>query len=286
MSGDTAVGSAYSAGAETLKRAGIVSAAAEMRTLLSELTGIPPLEIPLSRRRLTSNEAACLKNLIVRRAGHEPLQYILGKAYFYDLELEVAPAVLIPRPETELLVEWVLRELPPGGELLDLGTGSGAIALAVAKHRVDAQITAADLSADALAVAERNADKNGLSGIHFVRSDLFSAFTGAAFDLVAANLPYVPESDRGDLDPEVRDHEPGLALFAGADGFDLLGRAGREAAGFLRPGGKAIFELDPRQAGRMSALLAASGFACEVIRDLAGRERFVAGALPSASNRR
>ena len=286
MFGDAAVGSAYSAGTETLKRAGIVSAAAEMRTLLSELTGIPPLEIPLSRRQLTSDEAAYLKDLLDRRAGHEPLQYLLGKAYFYDLELEVAPAVLIPRPETELLVEWVLRELPPGGELLDLGTGSGAVAVAVARHRPDAKIAAADLSPEALAIAERNAGKNGVSAIRFVRSDLFFAFSGAAFDLIAANLPYVPERDRDGLDPEVRDHEPALALFAGADGFDLLERAGKEVAGFLRPGGKAIFELDPRQAGRMSALLAASGFACEVLRDLSGRERFVAGTLPCAPKRR
>ena len=273
------VGSAYSSGVETLKRAGIVSAAAEMRTILSELTGISPLEIPLSHRELTAGEREKLKTVLDRRVMHEPLQYILGKAYFFDLELEVSPAVLIPRPETELLIEWVLEKLPQNGKLLDLGTGSGAIALAVAKHRPDAAVTAADLSAAALAVAERNAEKCGVSGLRFVRSDLFSALAGECFDLVAANLPYVPEADRAELTPEVRDHEPGLALFSGTDGFDLLDRAGREVAAHLAPEGKAIFELDPRQTKRMSALLAASGFVCETLRDLAGRYRFVAGTL-------
>ena len=273
------VDSAYTSGVETLTRAGVGSAAAEMRTILSELTGLSPLEVPLSHRELTCGEQAELRAILDRRMNREPLQYILGKAYFFDLELEVAPAVLIPRPETELLVEWVLRQLPRNGKLLDLGTGSGAIALAVARHRPDAEVTAADLSAAALAVAERNGLKCGVSGIRFVRSDLFSALADATFDLVAANLPYVPETDRAGLIPEVRDHEPGSALFAGADGFDLLERAGREVAAHLGSGGKAIFELDPRQAERMSALLASSGFACEVIRDLAGRNRFVAGTL-------
>ena len=276
------VGSAYTSGAETLKRAGIVSGAAEMRTILSELTGLSPLEVPLSQRKLAPGEQTRLEAILDRRAKHEPLQYILGKAYFFDLELEVTPAVLIPRPETELLVEWVLQKLPRNGKLLDLGTGSGAIALAVAKHRPDAAVTAADLSPAALAVAGRNAGKCGVTGIRFVRSDLFSALADETFDLVAANLPYVPEADRAALAPEVRDHEPGLALFAGADGFALLERAGREAAAHLSSGGRAIFELDPRQAGRMSELLTASGFACEVIRDLAGRDRFVAGVLSRA----
>ena len=273
------VGTAYSSGAETLTRAGIVSAAAEMRTILSELTGLSPLEIPLSHRELTADELEKLKNILARRVKNEPLQYILGKAYFFDLELEVSPAVLIPRPETELLVEWILEKLPRNGKLLDLGTGSGAIALAVAKHRPDAAVVAADLSAAALAVAERNGLKCGVPGLRFVRSDLFSAFTGETFDIVAANLPYVPEADRAALTPEVRDHEPGMALFAGADGFDLLDRAGREVAKHLGSGGRAIFELDPRQAERMATLLAASGFGCETLRDLAGRNRFVAGTL-------
>ena len=272
-------GTAYASGVETLKRAGIVSAAAEMRTILSELTGLSPLEVPLSHRKLADGERARLKTILDRRVKREPLQYILGKAYFFDLELAVAPAVLIPRPETELLVEWALRKLPRNGKLLDLGTGSGAIALAVARHRMDARITAADLSPDALIVAERNAGKCGVSGIRFVRSDLFSAFAAETFDLVAANLPYVPEADRAGLDPEVADREPGMALFAGEDGFALLERAGRDVASFLAPGGKAIFELDPRQAERMTMLLTESGFACETIRDLAGRDRFVAGTL-------
>ena len=276
------VGSAYTSGVETLKRAGVVSAAAEMRTILSELTGLSPLEIPLSHRELARDEQTRLEAILDRRAKHEPLQYILEKAYFFDLELEVSPAVLIPRPETELLVERVLEKLPRNGKLLDLGTGSGAIALAVAKHRPDARITAADLSPAALAVAERNVKKCGVSGIRFVLSDLFSAFADETFDVVAANLPYVPETDRAALAPEVRDHEPGAALFAGADGFDLLERAGREVAAHLAPGGEAIFELDPRQAERMSALLTASGFACETLRDLAGRNRFVAGTVIGA----
>lgn len=263
---------------EVLERAGVETPSADARLLLSELFSLSPAEVPMSEREIAGDKAKLLEEALRRRAAREPLQYILGRAYFYDIELEVTPAVLIPRPETELLAEWAVSELPERGKLLDLGTGSGAVALAVAHARPDVRVIAADLSPAALEVAERNRRRLGCANVELVISDLFSAFApDETFDVVAANLPYVPESDRAALAPEVLLHEPETALFAPGDGMAVMLRAAAELGARLVPGGSAGFELDPRQAAAVCAAFEAAGLTAAVRRDLAGRERFAIG---------
>ena len=264
-------------GSAALAKLSVESPEAEARLLLAEVCALPLAEPALSNRPATAAEVEKFREFLRRRADREPVQYILGKAYFYDLELEVSPAVLIPRPETELLVDRMIETLPQGGTLLDLGTGSGAIALAVARHRPDVRVTASDLSAAALEVARRNAYKVGAKNVEFVLSDLFSSLAGRRFDAVAANLPYVPEEDRPQLAPEVALREPATALFAADGGLAVMNRALAELVEHLAPGGRAIFELDPRQAAAVSEKLEALGFAAAIRCDLTGRERFVEG---------
>ena len=281
MTRGTTVGGRYLPVVEALRNSGSESPEAEARLLLGGLFSLSSVEIPLSERVLAPTEEAVLEDALRRRLAHEPMQYILGKAYFYDLELEVTPAVLIPRPETELLVEWVLETLPKRGRLLDLGTGSGAVALAAAHGRPDAQVVALDISSAALEVAERNRTRLGCANVELRLSDLCAALSpDERFDVAAANLPYVPEEDRPLLAPEVAEHEPGTALFVPGDGAGVMLRAIRELVPHLVPGGAAGFELDPRQAPGICRALEAAGFIdVAVRRDLAGKERFVTGRL-------
>jgi release factor glutamine methyltransferase len=266
----------FANGVAELEKLGVESAASEVKLLLSDACGASPAEAAFSDRAATAEETERFRWFLRRRLGGEPVQYVLGHAYFYDLDLEVSPAVLIPRPETEVLVDRVLEKLPEGGALLDLGTGSGAIALSVARRRRDARVTAADVSEAALEVARRNASRIGAE-VEFVLSDLFSGLAGRRFDVVAANLPYVPEEDRPLLAPEVALREPAVALFAPDGGFAVIGRALKALPEHLVPGGFAIFELDPRQAARAAETLERLGFAAGIRRDLAGRERFAEG---------
>lgn len=259
--------------------AGIETPAVDAERLIAETAGFPRAELFLrGEEPVPEPLAEAVLRLAERRTAREPLQYLTGRAAFMDLELEVTRDVLIPRPETELLVEWAVRRLPEGGSLLDLGTGSGAIALSVAATRPDVAVTGVDLSPAALRVAERNRRRCRLERVRLLESDLFSAVAGEKFDLVAANLPYVTEEEYPTLSPEVREFEPRLALVAGDGGMALIARAVRDLAGFLTPGGKAIFELSPPQAPRLERMFAETGaFAgIEVIQDYTRRDRFVA----------
>ena len=261
-----------------LTAAGIPAVEAESRRLLEAAAERPFFELELDPAfRLAPEARRRLDAWLARRLRREPLQYILGRASFRDLELEVTPAVLIPRPETELLVDWALERLGAGGTLLDLGTGSGAIALAVATECPAARVTAVDLSAAALEVARRNARRCGAGErVEFLLSDLFSALAPERrFEVICANLPYVTEEEFPGLEPEVRDHEPRLALVAPDAGLALMARAAAELPHRLAAGGAAIFELSPPQAPVLAARLAAAGFLVGVRRDLAGRDRFV-----------
>ena len=215
-----------------------------------------------------------------RRADGEPLQYLLGTAPFRDLMLKVDPRALIPRPETELLAGWLIRHAPPRGSILDLGCGSGAIALAVASERPDLSVTAADISRDALDLAMENAESCRITGVEFILSDLFSALDRRKFSLIGANLPYVSPAEYPDLPDEVRRFEPKLALTAPEAGFALIRQTIADAPRHLLPGGGIILELSPPQASEAVELLAANGFEPSVIRDLCGRDRFAAGVLP------
>ncbi len=232
--------------------------------------------------RLRPRQQEDLLLLLARRLGGEPMAYILGRRAFYDLELAVTPAVLIPRPETELLVEAALERLQPEApcRLLDLGTGSGAIALALARHRTEALITAVDRSAEALAVARANARRLGLGHVRFVLSDWYAALAGEVFDLIVANPPYVAEDDPHLQRGDVR-FEPAQALRAGPDGLAAIRVIVAGAPAHLRPGGWLLLEHGHDQAAASQTLLAAAGFeAVFTLSDLAGLPRVSGGRLP------
>ena len=213
-------------------------------------------------RTISLDEQATYQRLILRRLTNEPIQYITGEQEFYGIALQVTPAVLIPRPETELLVEAVLGEMPREGGLriLDVGTGSGAIAIALAQHLPSARITAVDCSRAALEVATANAARHGLGGrIRFVEADLLDGLEGLAaaekFDAVVSNPPYVPAGERETLHPQVKDYEPARALFAGVDGLDVYRRLIPQAWDALKPEGLLALELGHGQRDALAALL-------------------------------
>jgi release factor glutamine methyltransferase len=212
-------------------------------------------------RELTPGEQAVYEDTITRRLRHEPIQYITGQQEFYGLLLNVTPAVLIPRPETEHLVEAVLKLLPTNRPLkiADIGTGSGAIAIALAVHLPNAEIVALDISTEALAIAAANAREHDLADrIRFLQSDLLSALNdeAEAFDAVVSNPPYVAETDRATLHPQVRDHEPATALFAGETGLDIYRRLVSEAHNALKPNGLLALEIGYGQQQALIDLLA------------------------------
>ncbi len=214
---------------------------------------------------LTPAQQAAYDALVQRRLANEPIQYITGEQEFYSLALRVTPAVLIPRPETEQLVEAVINEMKQAEldfkqslRILDVGTGSGAIAIALAHHLLRAHVTAVDLSAAALEVAASNAARHGLaSRIRFVASDLLDALPPdkLPFDVIVSNPPYVPTADRASLHPQVRDHEPAAALFAGPDGLDVYRRLIPQARAALRPNGLLALEIGHGQREAMASLL-------------------------------
>jgi len=207
------------------------------------------------------SDAIRFHEFIGRRLTGEPIQYILGEAEFYGLPFRVAPAVLIPRPETEHLVEKALHAAASLSSLriLDIGTGSGAIAVAVAHQLAQASVTAIDLSPEALAVAEENARRNGVP-IRFLQGDLFAPVSGEAFELILSNPPYIPTADRDTLSVEVREHEPSLALFAGEDGLGIYRRLIPAAYEHLVPGGFLLLEIGYGQGPAVGELLRESQF--------------------------
>jgi release factor glutamine methyltransferase len=214
-----------------------------------------------------------------RRANGEPVAYITGHGGFWSLDLEVTPATLIPRPETELLVELALQRLPDDDacSVADLGTGSGAIALAIARERPHAQVVATDASADALAVARRNAQRHAINNIAFVHGDWLAPLAGRQFELIVSNPPYIETADphlgQGDLR-----FEPIGALASGLDGLDDIRRIVRDAPARLHPGGWLLFEHGWNQGEASRALLQEAGYA-EVFtaQDLERRDRVSGG---------
>jgi release factor glutamine methyltransferase len=218
-----------------------------------------------SERALTPAQQSAYDALISRRLANEPIQYITGEQEFYSLALRVTPAVLIPRPETEQLVEAVLAEMNSVEldrtqplRILDVGTGSGAIAIALAFHLPHAQITAVDLSAAALEVAAANSARHALADrIRYLKSDLLDAFPPdeAPFAAIVSNPPYGPTADRASLHPQVRDHEPAAALFAGPDGLDIYRRLIPQTRAALQPNGLLALEIGHNQREAIASLL-------------------------------
>ena len=242
-------------------------AARDAALLLRHALGIShAVQLAAPERTLTPAQQATFDALILRRLTNEPIQYITGEQEFYGLTLRVTPAVLIPRPETEQLVEAVINEMKQAEldssrplRILDVGTGSGAIAIALARHLPHAQITAVDLCAAALEVAAANAARHGLTNrIRFVQSDLLDALPPdeLPFDVIVSNPPYVPTADRDSLHPQVRDHEPAAALCAGPDGLDIYRRLIPQARSALRPNGLLALEIGHGQRDVIAALLA------------------------------
>ena len=267
--------------AGVLAERGFEQARLESELLLAGVLGLKRLDLYLQHDRpLTESELERYRSAVRRRLKREPVQYILGTAAFRSLELHVDARVLIPRPETEVLagavLEWSRRQAR-WGTALDIGTGSGAIALSLAAEGEYERVVASDVSRDALDVARRNAAGVGTGDrVEFREGSLFDVVgEGERFDVIVSNPPYVAESERSGLAAEVVDHEPGTALFAGPDGLAVIGRLIAGAADRLRPGGLLALEMGAGQATAVLALLAASGrfVSPRVERDLAGRER-------------
>lgn len=246
--------------------------------LLSEVLGVSRLEMLLNKRReLTEAEAAAYEALLVRREGREPLQYILGSQSFMGFSLKTDSRALIPRNDTEALCEEALKYVRPGGRVLDLCTGSGALAAAIKKLRPGAEVWAADISEAALSLAKENAERLGAE-VKFVRGDLFSAVDGEKFHVIVSNPPYIPESLRGRLQAEV-EREPALALFAGDDGLDFYRRIVQEAPAHLLPGGRLCLEIGDGQGDAVKALLYEEFADIQILNDLNGLPRVVSAAV-------
>lgn len=231
-------------------------------------------------REVPAEVAARFAADLARRRAGEPVAYILGRQGFWSLDLEVAPATLIPRPDTELVVETALALLPArDAAVLDLGTGTGAIALALAAERPAWRLTGVDRVAEAVELAERNRRRLGLGNATFLQSDWFSALDGRRFELIASNPPYIAADDPHLVLGDLR-FEPASALVAGADGLDDIRRIVAAAPDHLAAGGWLLLEHGFEQAGAVRALLAAGGFVeVHSRRDLGGHERISLGRL-------
>jgi len=232
------------------------------------------------------SDRASFRDLVKRRASGEPVAYLIGRKSFWQLELEVDDRAMIPRPETEVLVEEALEELPAGEarSVTDVGTGTGAVALALARERPDLRIAATDISADALELAGRNIERHGFDDrIELFHGDLFGALPERwkSPDAIVSNPPYVPEEDRGELSIEIRDHEPDRALFAGTDGLAVLNGLIEGAAEVLAPGGWLFVEIGASQGDAVAERFERAGFReVEVRPDYDDRDRVVRGRTP------
>lgn len=251
--------------------------AMEARILIAHALQLSRVQlITQSERSLNSDEAMRLSALFQRRIGGEPIAYILGEREFYGLMLHTSPDVLIPRPETELLVELALERLPTHGRVLDMGTGSGAIAVAIAHARADAIVTALDVSEAALAVARRNAARHQ-ARITFLQSDWYRALQDEQFDIVVANPPYIESADPHLMQGDLR-FEPVDALTDHADGLSALRTIVSGAMHHLPPGGWLMMEHGYDQAAVVRELLIRQGFRdVQSWKDLAGIERVSGG---------
>jgi release factor glutamine methyltransferase len=266
------IGTVLERARSSLAEAGVETPRLDAELLIAEVLGVGRERLVLDRDEPVGSEAERrFAQLVRRREAREPVAYILGRRDFRRLTVAVDRRVLIPRPETELLVEVGL-ELPEGWRVLDVGTGSGAVALALADERPDLVVRGLDISAAALDVARANAERLGLD-VDFAQADLLD---NARYDAVLANLPYVP--DGAALEPEITAYEPSCALYAGSDGLEEIRRLVSALAESGRPLPLVALEISPEQATAVSEMLARAGYrAREVRRDLAGHERVVVG---------
>jgi release factor glutamine methyltransferase len=266
--------------AERLDSEGVLPARLDAELLVAHVLGVSRTALAAERNReLTAAEQERVAELVARRATREPLQYVVGEWGFRRLTLTVDDRALIPRPETETVVERCLALLRgvDAPLVLDVGTGSGAIALAIADEHPGAQMTGIDVSEDALSLARENATRTGVE-VELLRVDMLSGLPGTEWDLVVSNPPYVRPDEATGLAPEVVEWEPHVALFDGGHTELLV----RDAARVLRQGGALVLESFDERAGQVADLLERSGFTeVTVTRDLAGRDRVVEGRRPA-----
>ena len=265
-----------------LKSKGIESPRAEAQILLAHVLKCNKVDLLVRYdEEPTEAERTRFRELIQRRVAGWPVAYLVGTRDFYLLSFEVSPAVLIPRPETETLVLEALGYLKPltAATVLDLGTGSGCIAISIAHQKKDAHVTAVDVSPDALAVARRNAAKNGVAErITFLQGDLFAPIpAGTTFDLIVSNPPYIAPDEFPSLAADVRDHEPRIALEGGSDGLAFYRRIAAGVGPFLKPGGRLLMEIGYTQDEAVRGILASqSGLEVGTsLKDMAGHSRVV-----------
>lgn len=278
------LGRLYRETVDTLRKAGILEAGIDARQLLEHCLGMTGSELLLHpEREVDEVQAASLAEAVGRRAAREPLQYIVGTREFWSLDFFVSPAVLIPRPETEFLLDRVLGAVRGAGcidpPILDMCTGSGVIAVVLAVESASRKIIAADRSLAALRVAARNIARHGQTeSVSLVCSDLFGGLRpGSRFAFIVANPPYIADGDFPSLQPEVRDWEPRGALLAGDRGLDVIRRLAGDARDYLLPGGWLFIEIGADQEEEASALFAGPAASwydrVAVLSDWAGRPR-------------
>lgn len=268
---------------EYLAQRGVESPRLQIELLLAHVLALPRLQLYLNfARPLTEEQSARLRELVRRRGRHEPLQHLLGSTSFCGLELTVNRHVLVPRPETETLAERGWRFLQglsePVTTALDLGTGSGCLAIALAVNCPATRVMAVDISPEALALARLNAARHGVADrIEFRPADgLAGLVVAGRFDLLVSNPPYIPSAEIASLQPEVRDFDPRLALDGGPDGLVLIRRLAREALPFLQPDGRLMLEFGDGQAAAVRQIFSAPNWRVEAVEpDLGGRERIL-----------
>jgi len=266
---------------EYLAGKGVDSPRLQAEWLLAHVLQVPRLQLYLQfERELTEDQTSLTRAAVQRRGRREPLQHILGTVVFCGLELSSGPEALIPRPETELLAETTLawlKELPPEKrQLLDFGTGSGCLAIALTAHCAETLACALDISARALELAHSNAARHGVvDRIRFFAGDGFAALPeGGQFSVIVSNPPYIPSGELAGLEPEVRDHDPRNALDGGEDGLDFYRRLAREGRSWLRSNGRLFLELGDGQVEPVCALFESHSWIVEsVTDDYSGRPR-------------
>lgn len=230
------------------------------------------------REEISAEKEALFFERLQQRCAGVPLQEIMGSQSFYGYDFGVSPDVLTPRPETELLVELALAELKDSAapRVMDLCTGSGCIAITIAKERPDAVVTGVDISLKALEMAKRNAKRNQVEEITWIESDLFGGLTSKQFEMIISNPPYIPRQEIKDLEIEVREYDPVLALDGGEDGLDFYRAISKKAGKHLVEGGKLLLEIGHGQAEAVCRMLAVDGWtACRALRDYAHKERMI-----------
>jgi release factor glutamine methyltransferase len=280
------IGSLVKWATDDFRTRGIENPRLDAEVLVAHALGIDRTRVIIeSLRPLEGAELAQLRDLVKRRRSREPIAYLRGTREFYGLTFKVDSRVLIPRPDTEALVECALERssgVSLSMRLLDLCTGSGCVAIAIARQRPTGKVVATDISGDALAVARENAYRLGAYNVALVESDLFAALPPQRFDVITANPPYIASEEIATLMPDVRDFEPRLALDGGADGLDFVRKILEQAPAFLEPDGVLAMEIGAGEAAATAALFESHGYrAVRIDRDYAKIERVVSGVRPA-----